>query len=46
MNKAIIKEIVETVVFVIVALIIIRFFLGEVRWIPSASMHPTLVEGD
>lgn len=46
MNKAIIKEIVETVVFVIVALIIIRFFFGEVRWIPSASMHPTLVEGD
>lgn len=46
MNKALIKEIIETVVFVIVALIIIRFFIGEVRWIPSASMHPTLVEGD
>ncbi len=46
MNKALLKEIVETVVFVIVAIIIIRFFLGEIRWIPSASMKPTLVEGD
>jgi signal peptidase I len=46
MNKAVLKEIVETVVFVIVAIIIIRFYLGEIRWIPSASMKPTLVEGD
>lgn len=46
MNKALLKEIIETVVFVIVAIIIIRFFLGEIRWIPSASMKPTLVEGD
>ena len=46
MNKEILKEIVETVVFVIVAIIIIRFFIGEIRWIPSASMRPTLVEGD
>lgn len=45
-NKAILKEIVETVVFVVVAIIIIRFFIGEIRWIPSASMKPTLVEGD
>ena len=46
MNKAVLKEIVETVVFVVVAIIIIRFFIGEIRWIPSASMKPTLVEGD
>lgn len=46
MNKALIKETIDTVVFVIVALIIIRFFICEVRWIPSASMKPTLVEGD
>lgn len=44
--KPILKEFFETVLFVVVALIIIRFFIGEVRWIPSASMHPTLVEGD
>ena len=35
-----------TVVFVIVMLIVIRFFVGEIRWIPSGSMNPTLVEGD
>ena len=40
------REIIETVVFVLVMIIIIRFFIGEVRWIPSASMHPTLIEGD
>ena len=40
------KETIETVVFVVVMVIIIRFFLGEIRWIPSASMHPTLIEGD
>lgn len=46
MNKAVLKETIDTIVFVIVALIIIRFFVCEVRWIPSASMKPTLVEGD
>lgn len=46
MNKAVIKETIDTIVFVVVALIIIRFFICEVRWIPSASMKPTLVEGD
>ena len=40
------KETVETVLFVVVMVIIIRFFIGEIRWIPSASMHPTLIEGD
>ena len=41
-----VKETVDTVVFVVVMVIIIRFFFGEIRWIPSGSMKPTLVEGD
>lgn len=40
------QETIETVVFVLVMVIIIRFFIGEIRWIPSASMRPTLIEGD
>ena len=40
------REIIETIVFVVVMVIIIRFFIGEIRWIPSASMRPTLIEGD
>ena len=44
--KAVIKETVDTLVFVIVAVILIRFFIAELRWIPSGSMKPTLVEGD
>lgn len=36
------KETLETILFVIVAVIIIRFFIGEIRWIPSGSMEPTL----
>lgn len=44
--KAGLKEAVETAVFVIVMVIIIRFFIGEIRWIPSGSMKPTLIEGD
>ena len=39
-------EVIETVVFVVVMVIIIRFFVGEIRWIPSGSMNPTLIEGD
>lgn len=44
--KPAMKETIETVVFVIVMVIIIRFFIGEIRWIPSGSMKPTLIEGD
>ena len=44
--KAAFIDIVETVVFVLVMVIIIRFFVGEIRWIPSGSMKPTLQEGD
>jgi len=44
--KAGLKETVETIVFVLVALVLIRFFIGELRWIPSGSMHPTLIEKD
>lgn len=43
---AIVKETVETIVFVLVAVVLIRFFVGELRWIPSGSMHPTLIEKD
>lgn len=44
--KAGIREALETAVFVIVMVILIRFFIGEIRWIPSGSMRPTLIEGD
>lgn len=44
--KANAKETIDTVVFVVVAVILIRFFIAELRWIPSGSMRPTLVEGD
>ncbi len=40
------KEIVSTVVFVLVAVILIRYFIGELRWIPSGSMRTTIVERD
>ena len=45
-NEPAIKETVDTIVFVVVMVIIIRFFVGEIRWIPSGSMRPTLLEGD
>ncbi len=44
--KAGLKETVDTIVFVVVAVILIRFFIAELRWIPSGSMRPTLLEGD
>lgn len=45
-TKSALREIFETVVFVLVAVILIRFFVGELRWIPSSSMYHTLIEGD
>ena len=45
-TKSAVREFFETVVFVLVAVILIRFFIGELRWIPSSSMHPTMLEGD
>lgn len=44
--KLCVLDIIETVVFVVVAIIILKFFIGEIRWIPSGSMKPTLIEGD
>lgn len=41
-----IKETIDTIVFVVIMVVIIRFFVGEIRWIPSGSMRPTLIEGD
>lgn len=46
LHKVDIKETVETVVFVVTMVILIRFFVFELRWIPSGSMKPTLIEGD
>ena len=43
--KSFLKETIETIVFVVVAVIIIRFFIAELRWIPSGSMMPTLYGG-
>ena len=40
------KEVVGTIVFVLVAVIIIRFFIGELRWIPTESMYPTIKKMD
>lgn len=41
--KAFIKETLDTIIFVVIGVIIIRFFLIELRFIPSGSMLPTLV---
>ena len=30
----------------LVCVIVIRYFIGELRWIPSGSMRPTIVEHD
>ncbi|MCD8024576.1 MAG: signal peptidase I [Candidatus Gastranaerophilales bacterium] len=45
-TKSATAEIIETIIFVLAAVILIRFFIGELRWIPSSSMYPTLIEGD
>ena len=44
-NNPAAKELFETIIFVVVAVILIRFFVAELRWIPSGSMLPTLVGG-
>lgn len=40
------KEIITTIFFVIICVILIRYFIGELRWIPSGSMRPTILEHD
>lgn len=45
-KKSFIREFVETVVVVTFLVVVIRGFIGEPRWIPSASMRATLLEGD
>lgn len=45
-KKSSLCDIIETILFVLVMVIIIRFFVCEIRWIPSGSMNPTLIEGD
>ena len=45
-KKSFLHEFVETVVVVAFLVIVIRGFVGEPRWIPSASMRATLLEGD
>lgn len=44
--KGFIKETIETILIVFVLVFIIRHFIAEPRWIPSASMRPNLLEGD
>ena len=40
------KELLDMVVFVLIAVTIIRFFFGELRLIPSESMVPTIIPKD
>ncbi|MBK9144366.1 MAG: signal peptidase I [Candidatus Melainabacteria bacterium] len=40
--KGIVRELVELVVVTLILLIAIRWIIGEARYIPSASMEPTL----
>lgn len=42
----VLKETLSTIIFVIVCVILIRYFIGELRWIPSGSMRPTILERD
>ena len=45
-EKSFWQDTIETVVFVLVAVTLIRYFIGELRYIPSSSMYPTLVVND
>lgn len=45
-NKTWWGDTISTIIFVVIMVIIIRFFICEIRWIPSGSMNPTLIEGD
>ena len=45
-TKSFLKETLDMVVFVLVAVTIIRFFIGELRLIPSESMVPTIIPKD
>lgn len=45
-SESTLGDTINTIVFVLVMVIIIRFFLFEIRWIPSGSMTPTLVVKD
>ena len=40
------KEIISTIVFVLLCVMAIRYFIGELRWIPTGSMNPTILEKD
>jgi len=45
-ETSLMREIISTVVFVLAAVILIRYFIGELRWIPSGSMRTTIIEKD
>ncbi len=45
-NDSVTKEIISTIAFVLVAVVVIRFFIGELRWIPTESMYPTIKKRD
>ncbi len=40
------KELISTILFVLICVIVIRYFIGELRWIPSGSMRLTILERD
>ena len=45
-NASMTKEIISTIVIVLVCVAFIRYFIGELRWIPSGSMRLTILEKD